>query len=575
MYWRSDGRGVRRPEDILLSMGKVGKEVVERARALRRSKGGGMGRILVEELKAIGWEDWRQVEERWIEILASQERTRRSIIPHIPPPQQDLLGLVPEEIARRYVVFPVAMAENKLFLAMFDPNDIFAIRDVEARAGKGVIPVIAPETEIERAIDRYYATKLTQAMVEELGIGMEAEEEEEEGDVETTVSSSPIVRLVDEIIATAIKMGASDIHIETYEKEMRIRYRIDGVLREPPGIGELVRRSYRNRRAILARIKIISNMDISERRVPQDGRIKFRVDGTDYDIRSSTLPTIHGEKAVLRIMDKKVRTLEELGFLPDMLEEWREQIRKPYGMILVTGPTGSGKTSTLYGSLMEIATPDKNVITVENPVERVIRGINQVQINEKAGLTFANVLRSILRQDPDIIMVGEIRDKETAEIAIEAALTGHLVLTTLHTNDAPGALPRLIDMGIEPFLVSSAVICVLAQRLIRLVCPRCSRQYSPSKEMVEDYGIAPDARLRKANPSGCVSCVGGYSGRRGIYELMVMNDEISKAVLAREPVDRIRQIAVKCGMRTLREDGIRKAVEGWTTLEEVIAKTIT
>jgi type IV pilus assembly protein PilB len=492
----------------------------------------------------------------------------------------ELIKTIPEHLARRYKVVPVGQIGSKLSVAMADPLNVLAIDDIRLITGFDIQPMIATEASITKIIDRNFGvTEL--AEVEETvktleasdaGSALEAVQEEEEISVDKLkelVDEAPIVRVVNLIISQAINDKASDIHVEPEAKQVRVRYRIDGVLHDVMSPPKHIQAP------MISRIKIMSSMDIAERRVPQDGKIHLKHNNKEFDLRVSTIPTVHGEKAVLRILDKSsvMLGLDKLGFYPDIKEKLEGMILKPYGMILVTGPTGSGKSTTLYSCLNKINTGVQNIITIEDPVEYQLPGVNQVQVNEKAGLSFANALRSFLRQDPDIIMVGEIRDTETARIAIEAALTGHLVLSTLHTNDAPSAINRLVDMGIEPFLIASALIGIQAQRLARLICPNCKEPYTPPQEAVRKFGLGMYAgeEINFYKGRGCDACKNtGYKGRSGIYELMVMTDRIRGLTLQKASSTEIRKAALEEGMRTLQDDGIRKVLDGVTSIEETL-----
>jgi len=491
----------------------------------------------------------------------------------------NVVKLVPENICQRQTLIPISKTGNTLTIAMADPLNVSAIDDIRLMTGFEIKPVLASEADIKQAIVKYFSTssaEMEEVMKDLENVGdIEVVETEEEIDAAKLAAASedaPIVKLVNAILTRAIEEGASDIHLEVYEKSTRTRYRIDGVLHERPSPPKKIYP------ALVSRIKIISELDIAERRKPQDGRCKIKVAGKEVDMRVSILPTSFGEKVVIRILDTSNLQLDlsQLGFEPDVLQIYKKNIEAPYGMILVTGPTGSGKSTTLYSTLSLLNFPDVNILTIEDPVEFIVKGINQVQVNPKAGLTFASGLRSFLRQDPDIIMVGEIRDGETAGIAINAALTGHLVLSTLHTNDAPGAVTRLDNMGIEPFLISSSVIMVIAQRLVRKICPKCKEPYEVSPEVLEDLNIKPQEgeKIIFYKGMGCSYCANtGYKGRAAIYEVMTMNDEIRKAILRRATASEIKKIAVESGMITLREAGIRKVKAGVTSIEELLRVT--
>ncbi|MBC7253106.1 MAG: Flp pilus assembly complex ATPase component TadA [Actinobacteria bacterium] len=474
---------------------------------------------------------------------------------------------IDESMARRYSCIPIDFEDGKLVVAMADPTNIYALDDIRLSTGYEVKPVVSAREDILNAIQRYY--HLDTDVVEEALQGKE-EEEEAEG-ITGVVDDTPLVRFTTTMITEAINRGASDIHIDPRENEVLIRYRIDGVCQE-------IKRLPKNvHEGIVSRIKIISDLNIAERRIPQDGHFGLVTNGKSIDFRVAVLPTVYGEKVVMRILDKSsiLLRLEDLGFLPEALEKYRQAFTKPHGALLVTGPTGSGKSTSLYATLNVLNTEHKNITTVEDPVEYRLAGINQVQVNPKAGLTFANALRNILRTSPDILMVGEIRDRETAKTAIEAALTGHLVLSTLHTNDAPSALPRLIEMGVEAFLVSSAINCVMAQRLVRKLCPNCKVPYEPDIEVLKalnfPYEDMDELILYKANENGCAKCGGtGYKGRIGLYEVMPMSEEIKKLTVKEASATTIMKQAKEEGLITMRDDGFIKVKMGITSIEEVM-----
>ncbi len=482
----------------------------------------------------------------------------------------DVIDTVPEQVARQHKIIPLFKVRDSLTLGMADPLNLAVIDQIVRSTGLDIEPAICSAGEIEQAIDHYYGTASTMDEVVQV-LGEDEEEEEETLDTSTLTQlagDAPIVKLVNLVIAQAVKDTASDIHVEPDESLLRIRFRVDGVCREA------YTQPKKLQSAIISRLKIMSNLDIAERRIPQDGRIQMIVEGKPIDIRVSTLPTVHGENVVMRILDKSnlMIRLSDLGF-GDQEPRLRQILSRPNGVILATGPTGSGKTTTLYSALNEVSNVEVNTITLEDPVEYRLPLIRQSQVNVKAGMTFAKGLRAVLRQDPDIVMVGEIRDAETAKIAVEAALTGHLVLSTLHTNDASGALPRLIDMGVEPFLVASSVGGIIAQRLVRRICSGCKVQIDPSASMLKAINMeGKDVTLYKGE--GCRGCNGsGYKGRAGIYEVLTVNEEIRELVVDNASADRIRNVAMKDGMKTLRLDGIDKALEGITTVEEVLRVT--
>jgi type IV pilus assembly protein PilB len=479
-------------------------------------------------------------------------------------------ALVNEALARRYQAIPIGWEDGKLVVAMADPSNVFAVDDIRALAGAEVRTVVATASQIIETIERCYridgdVDEVMQAATDE------ADDETDLSALSEVVEDAPIVKFVNLLVNQAVGDRASDIHVEPNESDLRIRFRIDGVLHE-------VMRSPRSIQAgVISRLKVMADINIAERRIPQDGRISMKVSGRSIDLRVATLPTVYGEKIVMRILDKTqaVLKLEDLGFLEESHARFESSYTKPYGTILVTGPTGSGKSTTLYATLNQLNTPDRNIITVEDPVEYRLPGINQVQIHPKAGLTFAGALRSILRADPDIVLVGEIRDMETAIIGIEAALTGHLVLSTLHTNDAASTPMRLVEMGVEPFLVTSALDCVVAQRLARKLCDKCKEPFQPTEAELIEAGWPTEnleagewPTLHKA--IGCGVCGRtGYRGRFGIHEVMAMSEEIERLVIERRSSEDIQKVALMQGMLSMRSDGLRKAAKGLTSLEEI------
>jgi type IV pilus assembly protein PilB len=507
------------------------------------------------------------------------------------------VSLVPQETAERYAVLPLSRVGSTLTLAMVDPTNVFAIDDIKFMTGLSIEPVVVSETTLHSAISKYYGTsrELELARVMEDLVAesttttsdygeeydsLEVEEENDEIDLENLERMSedaPVVKLVNVILVDALRRGASDIHIEPYEKEFRVRFRMDGILyniMNPP---------MKMRDALTSRMKIMARLDIAEKRLPQDGRIKIRVKlegrSRELDFRVSTLPTIFGEKIVLRLLDKENLRLDmtQLGFEAESLDKFKRNIAKPYGMVLVTGPTGSGKTSTLYSALQSLNTPETNIMTAEDPVEFNLTGINQVQMKESIGLNFAAALRSFLRQDPNIILVGEIRDFETAEIGVKAALTGHLVLSTLHTNDAPSTVSRLMNMGIEPFLVATSVNLIQAQRLVRRICRECKAEVQTPTEALIDVGFPASEvkEVRTFKGVGCSTCNGtGYKGRVGLYEVMEVTEELRELILVGASGLELRRKALEEGMLTLRMSGMEKIRQGLTTVEEVVRETV-
>lgn len=479
------------------------------------------------------------------------------------------VAMIPETVCKRNVVLPIGFDDSRLLVATADPTDVFIFDDLRMMTGFEIKPVVTTRGDILNAIQRYARTE---GVVEEAIEEMEAETPRGKEEVERLAEmgeEAPIVKLANLLIHQAVEDRASDIHIEPQEKDIRVRYRIDGVLHE------VMRPPKRIQPGLLSRLKIMSDMNIAERRVPQDGRIGLVVGDKAIDFRVATLPTVYGEQIVLRILEKEsiLLKLEDLGFLPETLERYKTSFTKPYGTILVTGPTGSGKSTTLYATLNVLNTMEKNITTIEDPVEYRLAGINQIQVNTKAGLTFAASLRSVLRSDPDILLIGEIRDRETSMIAVESALTGHLVLSTLHTNDAPSAITRLIEMGVEPFLVASALDCVLAQRLARRLCSKCKEAYEISSNDLLRYGFAVEKGKKYTfyRPKGCGKCKDtGYKGRMAIFEVMRMSPEIEKLTVERKSSDDIARQAIKEGMKTLRQDGFEKVALGLTSLEEIL-----
>ncbi|MDD5432127.1 MAG: type II secretion system ATPase GspE [Candidatus Omnitrophica bacterium] len=482
----------------------------------------------------------------------------------------DVIKFIPESIAMKYRVVPLFKIGDSLTIAMADPQDIIAMDEIRIKSGLSSIDVVlSTEEMIQRIIDQYYGSiGSTQELIKGLTEEKMEEQLKQGKRLSDIAEEAPVIKLVNLIIMQAVKERASDIHIEPGESSVLIRFRVDGILHEAQNIPKHLQS------ALCSRVKIMAKMDISQTRIPQDGRIQLKMENKNLDLRVSTFPTMHGENIVLRILDKTsvLLGLAELGFQELDLKAFDKLIKHPNGIILVTGPTGSGKTTTLYAALSTINDIGKNIITIEDPVEYEIPLIRQTQVNVQAGLTFANGLRSILRQDPDIVMVGEIRDKETAEIAIQASLTGHLVLSTLHTNDAASSLTRLLDMGIEPYLIASSVIGILAQRLVRVICPKCKVNYTPSEEVIKDLNI--EEKVEFSRGKGCMHCKNtGYMGRKGIFELLVINDEIKNLVTAKANAAQIKKVAVSNGMRTLYEDGIEKIKKGITTAEEVLRVT--
>ncbi|PYN62661.1 MAG: type IV-A pilus assembly ATPase PilB [Candidatus Rokuibacteriota bacterium] len=565
----------RRLGDLLVADGLLGQEQLQKALVEQKGSTEKLGSILIR----LGFIN----EEQLIGFLSRQYG-----VPSITLSQLEIdlevLKLVPAAIAKKYEVLPVRRMGNSLALAMADPTNVFALDDISFMTNLQVLPLVASQTAIKKAIDRHYESKteaiasVMQDMSTDLSNVEVVEGDEDSAKIDTfelkeSADEAPVVKLVNMVLVDAIQKGASDIHFESYEKVFRIRFRIDGVLHEmlsPPK---------RLESAILSRLKIMSNLDISERRMPQDGRIKLRYSTREIDFRVSTLPTIFGEKAVLRILDKDALKLDltQLGFDEWSLEKFTGAIHQPYGMVLITGPTGSGKTTTLYSAIHTINSPEHNIMTAEDPVEYNLKGVNQVQINDGVGRTFAAALRSFLRQDPDVILVGETRDLETAQISIRAALTGHLVFSTLHTNDCPSTIARLLDMGIQPFLVASSLLLLLAQRLGRKICTACKEPYEGDEESLVPYGHVPTGKgkVTFSKGKGCPACnFTGMKGRVAIYEVMPISEELRDAILRNAPTAELREVAQSQGMKTLRQSGLLKVLDGTTTIEEVLRVTL-
>jgi type IV pilus assembly protein PilB len=545
--------------EILIDDGLITQEQLDAARGESENSGKSLGRILID-LGLVG-------ESALVKALATQIGLPFMDLSDF---QIDLTAAqsIPQSLAKRYTALPIAFEEEVLVVAMSDPGNVFAVDDIRTLTGRDIRIVVATRTDIADAVER---VSRVDAEVGDLAASAAAEtaDLDDVSALKESVDEAPIVKLVNLLITQAVNDRASDIHIEPQERDVRIRYRIDGVLHE-------VMRSPKSiQNGVLSRLKIMADIDIAERRVPQDGRVGLVVGGKAIDLRVATMPTVHGEKAVIRILDKShaLLNLSDLGFSEQNMERYETSFTKPYGMILVTGPTGSGKSTTLYATLNILNQVDRNIITVEDPVEYRLAGANQVQMNPKAGLTFASALRSILRSDPDIVLIGEIRDAETAQIAVQAALTGHLVLSTLHTNDAPSAVTRLTEMGIEPFLVSSAVDCVLAQRLIRVLCEKCKEYYQPTADALKEARIPlmPDGSIpRLYRPVGCNTCGNtGYRGRMAVHEVMSMSEEIERMTVERRSSEEIAKVAHEQGMMTLRQDGILKLLAGQTSVEEL------
>ncbi len=551
--------------EILVEQGKLDAAGLERARRLSESQGERVDRVLTK-LGLVSEHDLAEAFAAGLDLPL----VRAADFPDAPV----LEGRVSTRFLKDARILPLADNPDGLVLAMADPLDSYATQAMRIIVGKPVVANVATPTDIENAIDRIYGGESSiEQIVEEIG---EHDAQANDDDVERLkdlASEAPVIRLVNVLISKAVEARASDVHLEPFEDRLRVRYRVDGVLREveaPPN---------RFRAAIVSRIKIMAKLNIAERRLPQDGRLRLAVRGNEIDLRVSCVPTMHGESVVMRILDRGgvVLDLNALGFRGDALDAYLGVLERPDGILLVTGPTGSGKTTTLYTSLLRLNTPEKKILTVEDPIEYQLDGVNQIQVKPRIDLTFANALRSILRQDPDVVMIGEIRDLETAKIAVQAALTGHVVLSTLHTNNAAGAVTRLLDMGVEDYLMTSTVNGIVGQRLVRTLCGDCKEAYRALPELISQLELARYATGRTITlyrPKGCDKCDGaGYSGRTGIVEIMVMTDPIRRLVLEHAEANELQQAAVEEGMRTMYADGIAKALAGETTLEEVLRVT--
>jgi type IV pilus assembly protein PilB len=543
---------------ILVEQGLITNQQLEEALEKHRNSSKSLGRVLI---------DLGLIKESHLVRALSEQVGLEFVDLTEYPVDASATSLLPEPLARRYKALPIGERDGRLLVAMSDPANVYALDDIRAMTNRDVQPVVATAGDIEQAIRKYSSMG---DQVEQLAADAADQAEEDVDQISAALEEAPIVKLVTAIMSQAVSDRASDVHIEPSEKDVRIRFRVDGVLHE-------VMRPKKNiQNGLISRLKVMADMNIAEKRVPQDGRISIRVGGKGLDLRVATLPTVHGEKIVIRILDKSSALIElpKLGFAEDSYKRYEQSFRKPYGAILVTGPTGSGKSTTMYATLNILNSADRNIITVEDPVEYRLAGVNQIQVHAKAGLTFPTALRSILRADPDIILIGEIRDRETAMIAVESALTGHLVLSSLHTNDAPSAITRLIEMEVETFLVASALDCVVAQRLARKLCDHCKEAYDPEPAELQQAGYpehvwADVSRLYRH--VGCTHCSNtGYRGRIGLYEVMVMSEEIERLTVERASSDQVRAIAREQGMSTLKDDGLEKARSGQTSIEEVL-----
>jgi type IV pilus assembly protein PilB len=565
--------------EILLKESLITQDQLDKALEFQRSNGGKLGSCLTK----MGF-----ITDDDITGVLSRQYGVPSINLKYYEIDPNVIKLIPQDTALRYQVVPLSRVGSVLTIAMTDPTNVFAMDDIKFMTGFNVEPVVASESAIGEAIGRFYGggaasheelSNLMKDLVDEdQELELAAEEQElDAASLEKAAEEAPIIKLVNLILTDSVKRGASDIHVEPYENEMRVRFRVDGVLQtvmNPP---------MKLRDAITSRMKIMAKLDIAEKRLPQDGRImiKYKADGKkkELDFRVSTVPTLYGEKIVLRLLDKENLRLDmtKLGFEPESLKKFERNILKPYGMVLVTGPTGSGKTNTLYSSVARLNQVDTNIMTAEDPVEFQLSGINQVQMKEQIGLNFAAALRAFLRQDPNIILVGEIRDFETAEIGVKAALTGHMVLSTLHTNDAPSTISRLMNMGIEPFLVATSVNLICAQRLVRRICVNCKEELEVPEQALIDAGYTPEEvkTTKIYHGKGCSTCnKGGYKGRTGLYEVMEINDELRELILVGASALELKKKAIEQGMITLRRSGLIKVALGQTTMEEVLRETV-
>jgi len=553
---------VKQLGEILLDEGLVTQEQLLAALDEQVIRGSSLGRVLVEAGVL--------TESQLVSALAQQVGLQFVDLDEYPV-DRSAVGAVPGGLCRSYTVLPIGYENGSILLAMADPGNVLALDDVRQITRMPVVPVVATHDDLSRALDRFIRAD---GEMDNLASQLSAQQQEDEIDLSSVGDSidddAPIVRYVNLIVTQAITDRASDIHIEPTEHDLRVRYRIDGVLHE------MQRSPKSTQAAVTSRVKILSDIDIAEKRKPQDGRMSVTHNGRKIDLRVATLPTVWGEKIVMRILDNSTASLDlrDLSFGEDNYQIYKESYNKPYGMILVTGPTGSGKSTTLYATLNAVSKPEINVITVEDPVEYRLPGINQVQVNPKAGLTFAGALRSILRSDPDVVLLGEIRDHETAQIAIEAALTGHLVLSTLHTNDAPSAVTRLTEMGIEPFLVGSALDCVVAQRLARKLCDKCKEEYLPTPEELAAARFPWEEGQQIPvlhRPAGCTACSNtGYRGRIALHEVMNVTEDIERLAVSHASSADIAKVAQEQGMKSLREDGWMKVLDGRTSIEEIL-----
>ncbi len=553
----------KRLGELLLDAKKLTEKDLLRALTEQKKYGDKLGEVIVK----LGMLSEREI----IDTVSRQLNIPIIDLKELEIPE-DVVSLITADIAKNSMLIPVMRRHNVLKLAMVDPLDIDAMDNVARMVKMEIEPLIVTEDELKQALEKYYGLKTiveeTLDRIREQELTLERDEKDEDEDERISVDvaeEEPVVRFVNSLLAQALADNASDIHVEPSKNIMRVRMRVDGRLRDVPSPDKKMFLP------IVSRIKILAGIDIAKTRTPQDGRFNIRESSREVGVRVSTFPTIHGEKVVLRLLDKSTALygIDNLGFLRDDKEKIKSVLKRPYGFILSTGPTGSGKSTTLYAILNFINSPEKNIITIEDPVEYTLEGLAQAQVNPRAGMTFETGLRSILRQDPDIIMVGEIRDRETANIAVHSALTGHLVLSTLHTNDAASAVTRLVEMGIEPFLVTSSVSCVIGQRLLRKICPECKESYYPTPSVHKTFQIREDVLLYRGK--GCPACkYKGYRGRTGVYEVLVMDDELRELIISRAPAEVLKKRAHEKGMRVMRDDAIMKVLFGTTTLEEAL-----
>ena len=549
--------------DLLLDEGLVTQEQLVTALREQKRTGQRLGRLLVDN---------RVITEGQLLRTLARHFGLDSVDLDEQRPDFTASRLVREAFARRHLALAIGWENGRLLVAMANPADVFALDDIRSMTGQEVKPVLAEPAQLVRAIDEVWSSRAEEIMRLASDTAEAEAPDSSLANLREAAEDAPVVQFVNELISRAVHERASDVHLESGEQELRVRFRIDGVLQDVMSVPRSIRAS------VVSRIKIMGELDIAERRIPQDGRLTLTLSGGRVDLRLVTLPTAQGESVVIRILDRSSGLLEidELGFLPETLARYRSSYRRPWGAVLVTGPTGSGKSTTLYAALSELNDPRRNIVTVEDPIEYHLVGIKQVQVNRKAGLTFASALRSILRADPDVVLVGEIRDRETATIAVEAALTGHMVLSTLHTNDAASTPARLLDMGVEPFLVTSALTCVLAQRLVRRLCDRCKEPHQPEPDQLASAGWNERMSRQVRTPQfhravGCAACSrSGYRGRFAIHEAMPVSEQLAHLVLARTPSEQVRALAVEQGMIPLREDGLRKVAMGQTTIEELL-----